>query len=116
MANCENCKGCGGCHSSLELTQGEVDILQALAQFAFLPVARRADDMTPAYFEDEAYTPEEYSVILQLLERKRLISIDYEKPLGSYGPQYAPYPVRGSFALTQRGQMVAEQLDLWGIQ
>ncbi len=113
---CENCKGCGGCGASLELTQGEVDVLQALSQFAFLPVARKADDMTPMYLEDEAHTAEEYSLILQLLERKRLISMDYDKPLGSYGPQYAPYPVHGSFALTERGQLAAEQLDLWGIQ
>ncbi len=114
--SCENCKGCAGCEASLELTQGEVDMLQALSQFAFLPVARKAADMTPMYLEDNAYSPEAYSVILQLLERKRLISIDYDKPLGTYAECYAPYPIRGSFALTQRGQMVAEQLDLWGIQ
>ncbi len=40
--SCGDCKSCDGCHSSLEQTQGEVDILQALGQFAFLPVARKA--------------------------------------------------------------------------
>ncbi len=116
MANCENCKGCGGCGASLELTAGELALLQALNQYAFLPVARRADSELPVYLEEEDYTPEEYSTILQLLERKRLISIDYDQPLQSYGEAYAPYPVRGSMALTERGQAVTEQLDLWGIQ
>lgn len=114
--SCGNCQSCGGCQASLELTEGEVELLRALSQFAFLPAARKADEETPMYLEDDRYTPEEYSILLQLLERKRLISIDYDMPLGSYGPAYAPYPVRGSFALTQRGQTVTEQMDIWGIE
>ncbi len=114
--SCGNCKDCNGCGSSLELTKGEIELLQTLCQFAFLPVARRADDMTPIYLEEDQYTAEEYSILLQLLERKHLISIDYDKPLGSYGPAYAPYPVRGSFALTQRGQLVTEQMEIWGVE
>ena len=53
--------------------------------FAFLPVARRADDMTPVYLEQQEYTKEEYSLILQALEQKGLISLDYEKPLAGEG-------------------------------
>ncbi len=111
MPDCENCKGCGGC-SSLELTQAEVELLDTLAQFAFLPVFRKREDMTPVYLEEQNYSLEEYSVILQLLEQKRLVSIDYGK---AFGPAPGEYPVGGSVGLTQRGQMVVEQLQLQGI-
>ncbi len=113
MGQCGNCASCGGCKGSLELTKAELELLDKLSQFAFLPVCRKADDMTPMYLEDEDYTREEYSIILQLLEQKRLISIDYDKPLGSKNPAY---PVGGSMALTQRGQTVVEQIDLQGVQ
>ena len=49
-----NCASCGGCGASLELTQGELDILQSLGQYSFLPVARKADDMTPRYLEEQS--------------------------------------------------------------
>ena len=100
----------------LELTQEEMDFLMDLAQFAFLPLARRADDMVPVYLEDDRYTKEEYSLILQVLEQKRLISPDYDKPLRNfYAAQYAAYPVKGSVALTERGQKVVEMLEIEGI-
>ncbi len=67
--------------------------------------------MTPMFFEDGDYTVGEYSLILQLLEQKRLISIDYDRPIGK--PR-ADYPVCGSFALTERGQLVVEQLQIQG--
>ena len=51
-------------------------MLQTLGQIPFLPVARRADDMTPVYLEDELHSREEYSLILQCLEKRGLISID----------------------------------------
>lgn len=112
-----NCAGCNGCAKVLELTEGEIEVLRTLGQYAFLPIARRADDMTPFYLEEDAYSPEEYSLILQVLEQKSLISLDYDKPLsGSYGPRYAAYPVKGSAALTERGQKVVEMLDIEGIQ
>ncbi len=112
--DCGNCRGCAGV---LELTEGEVELLCTLGQFAFLPIARRADDMIPVYLEDDGYTKEEYSLILQVLEQKSLVSLDYDKPLaGSYGEQYAAYPVKGSAALTARGQKVVEMLDIEGIQ
>ena len=98
------------------LTQQEVDMLTTLGQFPFLPVARKADDMTPVYLEDTACTQEEYSLILQCLEKKSLISIDYDAPLsGADMSAYKGYPVHGSFALTQRGQQVLEMLEIQGI-
>ncbi len=88
-------------------------MLDLFSQFAFLPVCRRPDDMVPVYPDGDGRSREEYSVILLLLEQKRLISIDYDKPIGAGTPQY---PVVGSAALTQRGQLVVEQLQLVGIQ
>ncbi len=112
-----NCGSCNGCAKVLELTEGEIEILQTLGQYAFLPVARRADDMVPVYLEDERYTKEEYSLILQVLEQKNLVSLDYDKPLSdSYDVAYAAYPVKGSVALTARGQKVVEMLEISGIQ
>ena len=112
-----NCASCGGCAGSLELTVGELSVLESLGQFSFLPVARRADDMTPVYLEEAAYTKEEYSLILQCLEKKGIIRIDYDQPLpGADMSAYTGYPVHGSFALTQRGYTVLDLLETQGIQ
>jgi hypothetical protein len=114
---CEGCSGCSGCGGALTLHPGEVKILELLAQFPFLPVARKADDMTPFYPEGSEYPQEEYSLILQSLEKKQLISIDYDAPLKGCGDNaYGNYPVRGSFALTARGQQVLELLDIQGAE
>ena len=106
-----NCASCRGCMGVLELTDGEVEMLRTLGQFAFLPIARKADDMVPVYLEDENHSPEEYSLILQCLEQKNLISIDYDKPMGNVDMSaYGGYPVHGSMALTARGQEVLDTL------
>lgn len=112
--NCANCRGCVGV---LELTEGEVELLRTLGQYAFLPIARRADDMVPVYLEETAYTQAEYSLILQVLEQKNLVSLDYDQPISNadYG-SYAAYPVKGSAALTARGQKVVEMLEIEGIR
>ena len=117
MANCNhNCASCGGCAATLELTDGEVAFLRELAQFSFLPVARRTDDMTPVYLEDDAHSREEYSLILQCLEKKGLISLDYDKPLKNFDDSaYSAYPIRGSMALTERGQTVVEMIQRQGL-
>ena len=92
-------------------------MLRTLGQIPFLPVARKADDMTPVYLEDGAYAPEEYSLILQCLEKKGLISLDYDAPLtGASMDAYRGYPVHGSMALTHRGQQVLEMLEVQGIR
>jgi len=119
MGNCGNCSGCGncgGCSGCMELTEGEVVMLLQLGQIPFLPVARRMDDDVPVYLEDDRRSPEEYSLILQCLEKRGLISIDYDQPLKSFDHRaYAAYPIRGSFALTARGQQVVEMLEVQGI-
>lgn len=115
--SCASCGSCGGCGAALELTSGEIAFLEELAVFAFLPVARRADDMTPHYIEGTACSQEDYSAILLHLERKKLIDIDYGSLVGSYtDPGYEGLKVRGSVALTGRGQAVVEQLQIHGIQ
>ena len=111
-----NCAACGGCAGTLELTEGEIRVLKSLGQYSFLPVARRTDDMIPVFLEDTAYTKEEYSLILQCLEKKMLISIDYRQALsGADMSAYTGFPVHGSMALTQRGYAVLELLELQGI-
>ncbi|HIT33352.1 MAG TPA: hypothetical protein IAC31_01815 [Candidatus Faecousia intestinigallinarum] len=109
------CGGCSGCAAVLELTQGEIDILELLGQFPFLPVARKADAEQPVFLESQDHSPEEYSRILQCLEKKNLISIDYTAPLKGCSYQaYQGFPIHGSIALTQRGQTVIELLQIQG--
>ena len=110
-----NCGSCGGCAKELVLTHMEMDMLQTLAQIPFLPVARKADDMTPIYLEDTRYTREEYSLILTCLEKKGLIDMDYRQSLSGFDySAYAAFPCHGTIALTQRGQTVLEMLELQG--
>ena len=91
-------------------------MLLTLGQIPFLPVARSLGDLTPVFLEGEEYSREEYSLILQCLEKRGLISLDYDKPLKGFDDRaYEAYPIRGSFALTERGQRVLELLELQGI-
>ena len=116
MSGCGNCCGNCGSNGCMELTMGEIEMLQKLAQIPFLPVARRLGEDTPIYLEDTEKSQEEYSLILQCLEKRGLISIDYDRPLKSFDDAaYGVYPVRGSFALTLRGQQVYELLEVQGI-
>lgn len=120
MSGCGNCSGncnaCSGCTGALELTQGELSFLQQLGQIPFLPVARKADSMAPVYLEDTAYSPEEYSLILQCLEKKQLIVLDYSQPLARFDyAAYEAFPVRGIISLTARGQAVLDAVDLQGV-
>ena len=111
MSKCGKCCGsCGSCGSNaLELTEDELNILRQLGQIPFLPVGRKADDITPVY-------PENSGLILQCLEKRELISIDYDAPLkGFHDPAYDACPVKGSIALTQRGQQVLEIIEIQGI-
>lgn len=56
-------------------------------------------------------------LLLQILEKKGLISLDYDKPLKDYHtPAYDASPVRGSMALTKRGQDVLELMEYQGVR
>ena len=116
MAHCNgNCEHCGGCAGELVLSQPELDFLNDLAENAFLPVARSAGDQTPVYLEKSDQTREKYSLILICLEKKGLISIDFDQPLsGADMSAYGGYPIHGSIALTARGQEVLDVLDKQG--
>lgn len=118
MSNCSgNCGSCSGCARELTLTPQELSFLNTLAQIPFLPVARRMGDLTPVYLEEGQEKAEHYSLILQCLEKKGLISLDYDKPLSGFdGNLYASYPLQGSVALTQRGQSVLGLIEYQGIQ
>lgn len=117
MGGCKGCSGdCGSCGKTLELSQGEIDLLQALGQYSFLPVARKADDMTPIYREESTYTEAEYSLYIRLLEKKQLIYLDYTPLKGAKMGLYPEFPVHGSMGLTQRGQQVLEMLETQGIE
>ena len=110
-----NCGACSGCARELVLTDREIEFLNLLGQYAFLPVARTMGDLTPVYLEEG--DREEMSLLLQCLEKKGLISLDYDKPLrGFEDGAYAAYPIRGSIALTERGQKVLELMEYQGIQ
>ena len=118
--NCASCGGCGGncggCARELLITPEELTFLQELGQVAFLPVARTMGDLTPVYLEAGEERREEFSLILQCIEKKGLISLDYDKPLAGFRMDaYALYPIHGSIALTERGQKVLEMIDLQGI-
>ena len=117
MDSCKQCCGsCGGCSKALELTAPEVQMLLQLGQIPFLPVARRAEDMTPIYLEERELPVQTYSLVLQCLEKRGLISIDYDMPLKGFDmTAYQGYPVHGSFALTCRGQAVLELLEKQGV-
>ncbi len=114
--SCAGCSGCSGCGGGLELTEGEIRMILTLGQIPFLPVARKMGEDIPVYLEEGEYTAEEYSLILQCLEKRGLISIDYDMPLkGFSGKTYEACPIRGSFALTGRGQRVLELLETQGL-
>ena len=116
MGTCSgNCSACSGCARELVLTQQEIDFLNLLGQYAFLPVARSMGDLTPVYLEEGE--PEKMSLLLQILEKKGLISLDYDKPLSGFDMSaYMAYPIRGSMALTERGQKVLELMEYQGVE
>ena len=111
MGTCAgNCGGCSGCARELVMSGEEIRFLRRLGEGAFLPGARQLGDLTPVFPE----AGEDMSLLLTLLEKKGLISLDYDKPLAGY-TGYGDYPVTGSIALTQRGQQVLELMEYQGI-
>lgn len=115
MACCGgNCSACAGCGRALELTEGELEFLRVLGELAFLPVGRFPEENRPVFPENPAET---VSLVLRCLEKKGLISLDYDRPLkGCKTPNYTAYPIRGSMALTERGQQVLELMEIQGVE
>jgi len=106
-----NCASCSGCARELVLTKEELRFLDRLSQIPFLPVARMPGEEAPAFPEEDT---KEMSLLLQCLEKKGLISLDYDLPIR--GCDYGAYPLRGSLALTERGQQVVEMLQVQGFR
>ena len=80
------CGGCSGCGLELELTEEEIGFLRRLGECAFLPVIREAE--APVFPEEPGK-----ELLLQCLEKKGLISLDYDKPLKEYHtPAYDASP------------------------
>ena len=99
MSGCENCSGCSGCTSgcsgcggALTLTPQERDFLMELAQTPFLPVARKASEETPVYLEAGEENREAFAALLLSMERKGLVSLDYDIPMNQYPAGYEAYP------------------------
>ena len=112
-----NCGSCGGCAKELVITPWEIEMLKKLGQIPFLPVARKMGDFEPVYLEDQDHSVAEYSLILQTLEKKGLISLDFSMKIKGFDDSaYAAYPIRGSFGLTARGQVAAELLEYLGVE
>ncbi len=125
MASCGSCggcsssgcgAGCGGCGSGdMYLTKLEIAILTRFAETPFYPVGHDMALTRPVCLEwDE---PEvDVSAALGGLRQKGLIEIDADEPLRgfSYGG-YEKFPRHGSMALTARGQLVLDLMDIQGI-
>ena len=117
MGCCGNCSGCSGCSAALVLSPEEIEFLNKLGQIPFLPVARKMGDLTPVYLEEGEAAAAQHTLTLQLLEKKGLISLDFDRPLHGFDDgAYRAYPIRGSMALTARGQSVVELLEMQGIE
>ena len=99
---------CGG---AAALTDGEREMLELLAQYAFLPIAFDPASEEPVCLERTDRRPEETSAALLSLREERLIRTDYDMPLDNYDYSvYTQYEGYGSAALTAFGQ---ETLDQW---
>ena len=108
---CDSCCGCG----ALELTESEICVLMEMGSIPFWPILRKADTVEPVCPEMETQDPEMLSLILLCLEKKELIGLDWDLPLKGYDYGKTPgYPVRGSMALTLRGQQVVDLLEIQG--
>lgn len=121
MGNCGSCGGncaaCSGCAGQLVLSAPEIDFLKKLGEIPFLPVARQLGDDTPVCPEPTGMSREDCTLVLQCLEKKGLISLDYDRPLKGYStPEYDALPLRGSIALTARGIQMLELLEVQGFQ
>ena len=122
MSDCKGgcggcCGNCGGCGSTLVLTAEEITMLRLMGQIPFLPVARTAVSTEPVYLEEGELSPRESSQALQRLEKRGLVSIDFDQPLkGGYSEAYDAYPIKGSVALTILGQQALDLLEIQGVE
>jgi hypothetical protein len=128
---CGSCGSCGHKTREITLTERERDFLLLLGQLPFLPLARFGE-LSPVYLEsadEDIDTVLKTGLILRALDAKRLISLDYDKPLinGDYSvfERSEAYrtlcneadhftPKYGSIALTSLGQEALDSLSILG--
>ncbi|AFQ43463.1 hypothetical protein [Desulfosporosinus meridiei] len=91
-------KDCSHAHDPLTFTKGEIAVLQDLVRNSYLPVSRfvmssskekeaRFASLAPVYInaiDDSLEKVKEIGGVLSGLEKKRLISLDYDIPLQNY--------------------------------
>ena len=110
--HCGRCcsHACGG---AAALTDAEQELLELLAQYAFLPLAFDPASEEPVCLERTDRRREEISAALLSLGEKRLISMDYDMPLTNYDySTYTQYECYGSIALTAFGQETLDQRNI----
>ena len=117
MNYCSKCGGCGGCSGcgSIELNPGELAVLHELGQLAYLPIGGESYDDMPVLLGVETMSAQESGLVLLCLEKKGLVSLERNQPLKGYAG-YGNYPIRGSVALTEKGQQVLELLEIQGAE
>ncbi len=106
------CAGsCSGCLQEIILTKDEIRVLEKFAQVSFLPIASDRNG-SPVYLEEDLHTLTDCNAVLIALQRKYLISIDYDIPLSNFDYcRYEEFRGHGSMALTMLGQYVIDQID-----
>ncbi len=103
---------CGGCGQELILTKSAIELLEALGEFAFLPVGER-DGRAFAVLPDGR----RFESALTALKLYGLADVDPDLPLRGF--DYAAMGEtdrRGSAALTKRGQDALEALSVQGAE
>lgn len=116
-SGCGGCGSCGGCAGTLTLTRAELRLLENLGQIPFQPIARQMGDDFPVYLEDDSLPAQTWGLLLQSMEKKGLISLDFDCRLAHFDySAYSGYPIQGSMALTQRGQQVLELVQIQGAE
>lgn len=100
--------GCG----DIFLTGKALELLEALGEYAFLPLGER--NGKPLYIAESG---EEFSNAVLALKLNGLITADYDIPLSGFDyKDYVNCSRLGSMALTARGQAALESVDTQGVE
>jgi len=118
MPKCDPCRSsCKNCHNTIELAEPELEILDLLSQYAFLPIGREVDSEIPLCMFDCKQPPKDAGLAMLCLEKKGLTVLDYDMPLSGFcDKRYLTCPLRGTVSLTAKGQQVLDLLEFQGIE
>lgn len=108
-----NCSSCGGCtNATIYLTEDALQLLEVLATYAFLPVAK---DREGSYVlrEVETATIQDPHGTIRAMIKEGYLSANMEHPLKGFSYiAYQDCEKFGSLGLTTRGQKLTEYLDI----